>query len=87
MVLRTSYSISLQQPDHIDADRAVNDPQCLTYLQDHMLATARAIRDGVPLRGYFISSLLDNVEWAHGYSKRFGLIYVDFQTQRRVLKR
>jgi len=73
-------------PDHIDADGAVNDPQRVTYIQEHLLATARAIRGGVPVRGYFSWSLLDNFEWAHGYSKRFGLIYVDFQNQRRVLK-
>lgn len=73
-------------PDHIDADGAVSDPQRVTYLQEHLLATARAIRDGVPVWGYFAWSSLDNFEWAHEYSKRFGLIYVDFPTQRRILK-
>jgi beta-glucosidase len=44
------------------------------------------MEDGVDLRGYFVWSLLDNFEWANGYSKRFGLIYVDYVTQRRILK-
>ena len=49
-------------------------------------AVRRAIADGVDVRGYFVWSLLDNFEWAYGYSRRFGIVYVDFATQRRWLK-
>ncbi|HZL55052.1 MAG TPA: family 1 glycosylhydrolase, partial [Solirubrobacteraceae bacterium] len=57
------------------------------YLRGHLDAAWRAIRDGVNLAGYFHWSLLDNFEWAWGYQKRFGLIFVDFETQRRIPKR
>ncbi|HET8643479.1 MAG TPA: GH1 family beta-glucosidase [Pseudonocardiaceae bacterium] len=64
----------------------VRDPQRVAYLDAHLRACHDAITAGVPLRGYFAWSLLDNFEWAWGYSKRFGLVYVDFATQRRILK-
>jgi beta-glucosidase len=64
----------------------VDDPQRTDYLRTHLGAAHRAIRDGARLKGYFCWSLLDNFEWAHGYSKRFGLVYVDYATQRRVVK-
>jgi len=71
-------------------DRPVNgvvdDPQRTDYLLTHLTACHRAIADGVKLRGYFCWSLLDNFEWAYGFSKRFGLIYTDFATQRRIVK-
>ena len=57
-----------------------------SYLREHIGAVRDAIQDGVDVRGYFAWSLLDNFEWAHGYSKRFGLIYVDYATQRRIMK-
>ncbi|QSX31158.1 beta-glucosidase [Shewanella cyperi] len=65
---------------------AVHDPMRLEYLQTHLLAVDAAIRDGVDIRGYFAWSLMDNFEWAEGYNKRFGLVYVDYQSQARVLK-
>jgi len=65
---------------------AVRDPQRIDYLRSHLEACLRAIADGVKLRGYFCWSLLDNFEWAYGYSKRFGLIYTDYPTQRRIVK-
>ena len=64
----------------------VDDPQRTDYLRTHLAACQRAIRDGVKLRGYFCWSLLDNFEWAYGYSKRFGIIYTDYPTQRRIVK-
>jgi len=67
-------------------DGAVEDPDRTAYLRTHLAEARRAIADGVKLRGYFCWSLLDNFEWAFGYSKRFGLVYVDFPTQRRVVK-
>jgi len=73
-------------PDQIGPDGRVDDPSRVAYLKAHFTEAAKAIAAGVPLRGYFVWSLMDNFEWAHGYSKRFGLIYVDYQTQRRVLK-
>ncbi|HDQ71243.1 MAG TPA: beta-glucosidase [Chloroflexi bacterium] len=73
-------------PDEINPDGTVDDPQRLSYFKRHLVQTARAIQAGVPLHGYFAWSLLDNFEWAEGYSKRFGLIYVDFETQQRIPK-
>ena len=58
----------------------------IDYLREHIGAVRDAIQDGVDVRGYFAWSLLDNFEWALGYSKRFGLIYVDYATQRRIVK-
>jgi beta-glucosidase len=72
--------------DRLGDDGRVEDPLRIRYLKEHLLAAAQAIAAGVPLRGYFAWSLMDNFEWAHGYSKRFGLIYVDYPTQRRVPK-
>jgi beta-glucosidase len=72
--------------DRVGADGSVHDPDRTAFLKAHFRAAARAIAAGIPLKGYFVWSLLDNFEWTFGYSKRFGLIYVDFQTQRRVLK-
>lgn len=64
----------------------VADPERAEYLRRHLLVAASVLRQGVELRGYFAWSLLDNFEWAYGYSKRFGLIHVDFATQRRTAK-
>ncbi|MCI0332774.1 MAG: GH1 family beta-glucosidase [Planctomycetes bacterium] len=65
---------------------AVDDAPRVQYLKEHLVAARRAIEAGVNLRGYFAWSLLDNFEWQCGYSKRFGLVHVDFATQRRVPK-
>lgn len=73
-------------PDTVDADGAVQDPERTAFLQAHFAAAHRALADGAPLAGYFVWSLLDNFEWAFGYSKRFGLVYVDYTTQRRIVK-
>jgi beta-glucosidase len=67
-------------------DGRVDDPRRLRYLARHLAAAHRAIGQGVPLRGYFAWSLLDNFEWAQGYAKRFGLVYVDYPTQERTIK-
>jgi beta-glucosidase len=72
--------------DTVALDGRVHDPERLRYLQEHVASCARAIQLGVPLAGYFAWSLLDNLEWADGYRPRFGLVYVDFATQRRLLK-
>lgn len=72
--------------DVLEADGRVRDPRRVAYLREHFKAAQRAIADGVPLKGYFVWSLLDNFEWAHGYARRFGLIYVDYPTGARTLK-
>ncbi len=67
-------------------DGAVDDPLRVHYLQTHIAAVGEAIRRGVNMRGYFVWSLLDNYEWSHGYSKRFGIVHVDYATQKRTIK-
>jgi beta-glucosidase len=65
----------------------VEDPARVQFLRRHLEALTRAVADGVDVRRYFAWSMLDNFEWEHGYAKRFGLVYVDYSTQRRVPKR
>jgi beta-glucosidase len=65
----------------------LEDPRRVEYLRLHLEALSRAVADGVDVRRYFAWSMLDNFEWEHGYAKRFGLVYVDYSTQRRVPKR
>ena len=72
--------------DALTADGKVHDPRRIKFFEEHLEAVHGAIADGVDLRGYFAWSLMDNFEWVHGYSKRFGLIYVDYPTQKRVIK-
>jgi beta-glucosidase len=71
------------EPDH---DGYVKDDERSAYLVQHIEAVARAVAQGVPVKGYFAWSLVDNFEWAYGYRPRFGLAYVDYPTQRRTLK-
>lgn len=69
-----------------DADGRVDDPDRIAYLDGHIRAVREAIDAGVPVTGYFVWSLLDNWEWAEGFTKRFGLVHVDYDTQRRTPK-
>jgi beta-glucosidase len=69
-----------------DESGNVPDELRTNYLRTHFAAAYRAIQAGVPLAGYFVWSLLDNFEWAHGYSQRFGIVWVDYETQQRILK-
>ena len=71
--------------DRVDNGK-VQDRERIEFLDKYLGEYARAIADGVPALGYFLWSLLDNFEWAEGYSKRFGIVYVDYETQQRVLK-
>jgi beta-glucosidase len=74
-------------PDTLTEDgQACHDIDRILYLRSHFAACLRAIRDGVDLRGYFLWSFIDNFEWAYGYSKRFGVVYCDYETQRRIPK-
>ncbi|AXG82087.1 GH1 family beta-glucosidase [Streptomyces paludis] len=72
--------------DYAAPDGEVRDPERIAYLRGHLSAVHRAIESGADVRGYFLWSLLDNFEWAYGYSKRFGMVYVDYATQRRTPK-
>ncbi|MFF9851262.1 GH1 family beta-glucosidase [Streptomyces litmocidini] len=72
--------------DYADPSGNVKDPERVAYLHAHLAAVHRALADGADVRGYFLWSLLDNFEWAYGYSKRFGIVHVDFATQRRTPK-
>ena len=73
-------------PDVVDHDGKVDDLERRQYLQDHIGAAAEALRAGVPLRGYFVWGLMDNFEWSWGYWKRFGLVHVDYPSQKRTPK-
>jgi beta-glucosidase len=73
--------------DILDEQGDVNDTERIKYLDAHVAAIRRAIDHGVAVCGYFVWSLLDNFEWAEGYSKRFGIVYVEYADQRRVSKR
>lgn len=73
-------------PDRVGPDGRVDDPQRIAYLRAHFEQAGRVIAAGVPLKGYFVWSLMDNFEWAWGYSQRFGLVYVDYETQDRIPK-
>jgi beta-glucosidase len=72
--------------DSVAADGAVHDDDRVAYLREHLAAARAALTQGVKLRGYFVWSLLDNFEWAEGYSRRLGIVRVDFATQKRTPK-
>jgi beta-glucosidase len=72
--------------DTISPDGRIHDEERINYLRQHLDMVGKAIQDGIPLKGYFVWSLLDNFEWAYGYSKRFGIIHVDYATGERRLK-
>jgi beta-glucosidase len=92
--LRTDYDIppiyvtenGAAYDDRLLEDGTVDDRQRVAYVKQHLAAIERAITDGVSVRGYFVWSLLDNFEWAFGYSRRFGIVYVDFETLGRIPK-
>jgi beta-glucosidase len=67
-------------------DGEISDPLRIHYLRTHLRAVAEAMKRGADVRGYFVWSLLDNLEWSHGFSKRFGIVHVDFATLRRTPK-
>lgn len=73
-------------PDQVSADGKIHDERRLAYMKGHLQAAHQALQCGAPLAGYFAWSLMDNFEWSFGYTKRFGLYYVDYETQRRLAK-
>ncbi|MBP2472808.1 beta-glucosidase [Crossiella equi] len=73
-------------PDTVAPDGQIHDVERTAYLLAHLRAVHAAIQAGVPVRGYLAWSLMDNFEWAFGYDKRFGIVHVDFETQRRTPK-
>jgi beta-glucosidase len=72
--------------DTVAADGSVHDPDRLAYLQDHLAEVAAMIDEGMDVKGYIAWSLMDNFEWSKGYDRRFGLIHVDYETQKRTIK-
>ena len=73
-------------PDVVSPDGKIHDERRLDYLRQHFTQVRLAMQDGVDVRGFFVWSLLDNFEWGHGYARRFGLIHVDFDKQKRTIK-
>ena len=72
-------------PDEVHLDR-VNDIDRINYLQAYTAQVLRAKKEGFKIKGYFVWSLTDNFEWAEGYRQRFGLVYINFNSQRRIIK-
>jgi beta-glucosidase len=81
----TENGAAFFDPPVVEGNRLA-DPLRVDYLRRHISAVHAAIARGVDVRGYFVWSLLDNFEWSHGYSKRFGIVHVDFETQKRTPK-
>jgi len=82
----TENGASFDDPP-LDGHAVVEDPDRVAYLREHVAAVERAVAAGVDVRGYYVWSLFDNFEWEHGYASRFGIVHVDFPTQRRTPKR
>lgn len=80
----TENGAAFNDPDPVDG--VVDDPRRVEYIRGHLAACENAIIQGVPLKGYFVWSLMDNFEWAFGYDKRFGIVHVDYATQKRTPK-
>jgi len=72
-------------PDFVEND-AIHDVRRINFFKDYLRQVLKAMNEGVPVKGYFVWSLMDNFEWAEGYKPRFGLIYIDFKTQKRIIK-
>ena len=75
----------MAHPDNFEKE-VIDDQERISFYEKHLLEIKNLLKRGIPLKGFFAWSLLDNFEWSYGYSKRFGLIYVDFKNQKRVPK-
>ena len=73
-------------PDIIEKDGRVHDQKRIDYLEKHFSYLHKAIEKGLPLKGYYLWSLMDNFEWGFGFSKRFGIVHIDYQTLKRTIK-
>ncbi len=73
-------------PDDIDFDGKIRDSRRIAYLHDHLIQVCDLIKKNIPIMGYLVWSFMDNFEWAKGYHMRFGIVYVDFETQERIVK-
>ncbi len=76
----------LSTGDYVTADGKCHDPERIDFTRDYLTELGKAIEDGANIKGYFHWSLMDNFEWARGYGERFGLVHVDYQTQKRTVK-
>ena len=72
--------------DVVSSDGRVHDPNRIHFLDRYLSALQKACEDGADVRGYFLWTFLDNFEWDKGYNERFGIVYVDFETQKRIAK-
>jgi len=72
--------------DEVGTDGKIHDPQRIDYMRKHLQELGKVIRENLPVQGYFYWSIMDNFEWAEGFDKRFGLVYVDYQTGKRIPK-
>ena len=72
--------------DSVSEDGCVHDEKRTGFIREYLDGVIRAVHEGIPVLGYQYWSLTDNFEWAEGYDPRFGLIYVDYETKRRVIK-
>jgi beta-glucosidase len=82
----TENGAAFPEPD-TTSEAVLEDPKRVAFLKEYFGAAQDAIKRGALLKGYFVWSFLDNFEWAYGYSKRFGIVHVDYKTQKRTLKR
>jgi beta-glucosidase len=74
-------------PDPVTDDGGIEDDERLDYIKQHIAVCEDLVAEGFPLKGYFVWSLMDNYEWAWGHSRRFGIVYVDYETQARIVKK
>lgn len=72
--------------DKVYLDGKVHDPERIDFLHRYLIEMEKAVQEDIPILGYFQWSLTDNFEWHSGYSERFGLVYVDYPTQKRIIK-
>ena len=72
--------------DEVSPDGSIDDPKRLSYIRGHLKMVNKIIQAGAPVKGYFVWSLFDNFEWSYGYTKRFGIVRVDYETQKRTPK-
>ncbi|MEY2675767.1 MAG: hypothetical protein RL102_1033, partial [Actinomycetota bacterium] len=72
--------------DDISPDGRIHDTRRIEYLNDHLMAVLSAIERGADVRGYMQWSMMDNFEWSVGFAKRFGIVHVDYDTQKRTIK-